>query len=42
MYLEFCRLWSSPEFKDKFEKKRLNRENDPKHRYDADGHIRKG
>jgi hypothetical protein len=42
VYLEFCKLCSSPEFKAKFEKKRLNRRNDPKHRYVTDGHIRKG
>jgi hypothetical protein len=41
-YLEFWKLWSSPEFKAKSEKKRLNYGNDPKHRYGADGHIRKG
>jgi hypothetical protein len=42
VYLEFCKLWSSPEFKVKSEKKRLNRANDQKHRYGVDGHIRKG
>jgi hypothetical protein len=42
IYLEFCKLWSSPEFKAKSEKKRLNHENQPKHRYGTDGHIRKG
>jgi hypothetical protein len=42
VYLEFCKFWSSPEFKAKSEKKRLNRGNDPKHRYGTDGHIRKG
>jgi hypothetical protein len=41
VYLEFCMYWSSPEFKAKSEKKRMNRGNDPKHRYDADGHIHK-
>jgi hypothetical protein len=41
VYLEFCKLWSSPEFNVKSEKKRLNRGNNPKHRYGADGHIRK-
>jgi hypothetical protein len=39
VYEEFCKLWSSPEFKAKSEKKRQNRGNDPKHRYGADGHI---
>jgi hypothetical protein len=39
VYEELCKLCSSPEFKAKSEKKRQNRENDPKHRYDADGHI---
>jgi hypothetical protein len=39
VYLEFCKYWCSPEFKAKIEKKRLNRGNDPTHRYDADGHI---
>jgi hypothetical protein len=38
VYEEFCKLWSSPEFKAKSEK-RQNRENDPKHRYGVDGHI---
>jgi hypothetical protein len=42
VYLEFCKLWYSPEFKAKSEKKRLNYENDPKHRYDADRHIHRG
>jgi hypothetical protein len=42
VYLEFYKLWSSPEFKAKSEKKRLNRGNDPKHRYGTDGHIRRG
>jgi hypothetical protein len=41
VYEEFCKLWSSPEFKAKSEKKRQNHGNDPKHRYGADGHIRK-
>jgi hypothetical protein len=40
VYLEFCKYWSSPEFMAK-SKKRMNRGNHPKHRYDADGHIRK-
>jgi hypothetical protein len=40
-YLEFCKYWSSPEFKAKSEKKRMNYGNDPKHKYGADGHIRK-
>jgi hypothetical protein len=39
---EFCKLWSSSKFKAKPEKKRQNCENDLKHRYSADGHIRKG
>jgi hypothetical protein len=39
VYLELCKYWSSPEFKAKSEKKRMNRGNDPKHKYDADGHI---
>jgi hypothetical protein len=42
VYEEFCKLWSSPEFKDKSEKKRQNRENYLKHRYGVDGHIQKG
>jgi hypothetical protein len=42
VYEEFCKLWSSPEFKAKSEKKRHNRGNDLKHRYGADGHIWKG
>jgi hypothetical protein len=42
VYLEFCKLWSSLEFKAKSEKRRLNCENDPKLRYDVDEHIRKG
>jgi hypothetical protein len=42
VYLEFCKIWYSPEFKAKSEKKSLNRGNDPKHRYDVDGHIQKG
>jgi hypothetical protein len=42
VYEEFYKLWSSPEFKAKFEKKRQNRGNDLKHRYGADGHIQKG
>jgi hypothetical protein len=41
VYEEFCKLWSSPEFKAKSEK-RQNRGNDPKHRYGTDGHIWKG
>jgi hypothetical protein len=41
VYLEFCKYWSSPEFKAKSKKKRLNCGKDPKHRYDTDGHIRK-
>jgi hypothetical protein len=41
IYLEFCKYWSSPEFKVKSEKKRHNRGNDLKHRYGDDGHIRK-
>jgi hypothetical protein len=42
VYEEFCKLWYSSEFKAKSEKKRQNRENDPKHRYGTDEHIRKG
>jgi hypothetical protein len=42
VYLEFCMFWSSPEFKVKSEKKRLNRGNDPKHKYGTDGHIYRG
>jgi hypothetical protein len=42
VYLEFYKLWFSPEFKDKSKKKRLNCGNDPKHRYGADGHIQRG
>jgi hypothetical protein len=41
VYLEFYKYWSSPEFKVKSEKKRMNHGNDLKHRYVADGHIRK-
>jgi hypothetical protein len=41
VYLELCKYWSSPEFKAKFEKKRINHAKDLKHRYDAGGHIRK-
>jgi hypothetical protein len=41
VYLEFCKYWSSPEFKAKSKKKRMNRGNDPKYRYDADGRIHK-
>jgi hypothetical protein len=42
VYLEFYKLWSSPKFKAKSEKKRLNYGNDLKHRYGADGHICRG
>jgi TolB-like protein len=42
VYLEFYKFLSSPEFKAKSEKKRLNRGNTLKHRYVADGHIRRG
>jgi hypothetical protein len=41
VYLEFCRLWSSPTFKAKFEQKRLDHGKDPKHIYGANGHVRK-
>jgi hypothetical protein len=41
VYLELFNLWSSLAFKVKSEKKRLNHGKDPKHRYDADGHVRK-
>jgi hypothetical protein len=41
IYLEFYKYWSSPEFKTKSDKKRLNGGKDPKHKYDTDGHIRK-
>jgi hypothetical protein len=41
VYLEFCRLWSSPTFKVKSEHKRLNRGKDPKHRYGVDGYVHK-
>jgi hypothetical protein len=37
VYEEFCKLWSSPEFKAKSEKKRQNRGNDTKHRYELMG-----
>jgi hypothetical protein len=37
VYLEFCKYWSSPEFKVKSEKKRLNHGN--KHKYGIDEHI---
>jgi hypothetical protein len=40
-YVEFCKLWSSSAFKEKFEKKRLNHGKDPKHIYDVDGHAHK-
>jgi hypothetical protein len=39
VYLEFCKYCSSPEFKVKSKKKRMNCGNDLKHRYDANGHI---
>jgi hypothetical protein len=42
VYEEFYKLWSSPEFETKSEKKRQNHGNDLKHRYGADGHIWKG
>jgi hypothetical protein len=42
VYLEFCKLWSSLEFKAKSENKKLNHGNDLKHRYGADGHIHRG
>jgi hypothetical protein len=41
VYLKFCRYWSSPEFKAKSEKKRLDRGKDLKHTYNADGYVRK-
>jgi hypothetical protein len=41
VYIEFRKYWSSPEFKAKSKEKRMNHGNDPKHKYDADGHIRK-
>jgi hypothetical protein len=41
VYVEFCRYWSSPEFKVKSEKKRMNHGKNLKHRYDTDGHVRK-
>jgi hypothetical protein len=40
-YLEFYKYWSSPAFKAKSKKKRMNHGKDPKHKYDADGHVRK-
>jgi hypothetical protein len=42
VYLEFRKLWSSPEFKAKSKEKRMNHGNDPEHRYGTDGHIGKG
>jgi hypothetical protein len=42
VYEELCKLWYSPEFKAKSEKKRQNRGNNPKYRYGTDGHIQKG
>jgi hypothetical protein len=33
LFLELCKYWFSPKFKAKSEKKRMNRENDPKHKY---------
>jgi hypothetical protein len=41
VYLELCKYWSSPAFKAKSKKKRIDRGKDPKHRYDADGHVHK-
>ena len=40
-YFEFCKLWSSSAFRAVSKKKRLCRGKDPKHRYGADGHVRK-
>jgi hypothetical protein len=40
-YFEFCKLWSSRAFRALSEKKRLYHGKDPKHKYDADGHIHK-
>jgi hypothetical protein len=39
--MEFWKYWSSPALKVKSEKKRMNRGKNPKHRYGADGHVRK-
>jgi hypothetical protein len=41
VHLEFYKYQSSPAFKRKSENKRINRGKDLKHRYDADGHVRK-
>jgi hypothetical protein len=41
VYLEFYKYWSSPAFKTKSEKKRINCGKDLKHRHDTDGHVRK-
>jgi hypothetical protein len=41
VYLEFCKYWSSTAFKAKSKKKRMNHGKDPKHRYGADGLVRK-
>jgi hypothetical protein len=39
--MEFCRYWPSHTFKAESEQKRLNCGKDPKHRYDANGHVGK-
>jgi hypothetical protein len=40
-YFEFYKLWSSSAFRALSEKKRLCHRKDLKHRYGADGHVRK-
>jgi hypothetical protein len=40
-YLQFYKLWSSSAFRVISEKKRLCHGKDSKHRYNADGHVRK-
>jgi hypothetical protein len=41
VYIELCKYWSSPTFKAKSEKKRMDRGKDTKHKYGIDGHVRK-
>jgi hypothetical protein len=40
-YFALCMSWVSPEFIEMSKKKRQNRGHEPKHAYDAIGHIRK-
>jgi len=39
-YFALCKYWASSEFIEMSKKQRLNRGNEPKHTYGADGHIR--